>query len=100
MPASSHYDNPELLMTGQEADQYLQNYRTLLKTWTMAVAGFAHGDTDSLCRELELRHPILADIARIHPEKSYSVDMLMNARSRTWAGFSDEREPRPANRRT
>jgi hypothetical protein len=26
---------------------------------------------------------------------AYSVDLLVNARKRTWAGYEDERVPRP-----
>lgn len=86
-------------MTCQEADAYLDRYRALLKAWTMAVGGFSNADSDSLYRELEEGQDQLAQIALLHPEKSYSIDMLINSRSRTWAGFASERLPRPANRR-
>jgi len=86
-------------MTCQEADAYLANYRALLKAWTMAVGGFSDADSDSLYRQLEEGQERLAEIALICPEKSYSIDMLINARSRSWAGFAADRVPRPANRR-
>ncbi|MGB3339562.1 MAG: hypothetical protein WBA73_20475 [Devosia sp.] len=85
-------------MTRQEADAYLDRYRALLKAWTMAVAGFSNADSDRLYRELEEGQDQLAQIALVCPEKSYSIDMLINARSRTWAGFAADRVPRPANR--
>ena len=88
-------DNP---MTPQEAEAYLKNYRALLKAWTMAVGGFSNDDSDALYRKLEDGQDDLAQIALIYPEKSYSIDMLINSRSRTWAGFAAERLPRPANR--
>jgi hypothetical protein len=87
-------------MTGLEAEQILQDYRALLKAWTMAVAGFTDDDSDALYFQLEKGQSQLADIALVHPDKSYSVDMLINSRSRTWAGFAEERIPRPPNRRT
>lgn len=85
-------------MTGQEAENYLSNYRALLKSWTMAVAGFSDADCDTLYAQLEEGQQQLAEIALDHPDKSYSVDMLINSRSRTWAGFAFERVPRPAER--
>lgn len=87
-------------MTSEEADHYLASYRMLLKTWTMAIAGFSDADSDQLYRRLEEGQEELARIALARPEKSYSVDMLINSRSRTWAGFASERLPRPAQRRT
>ena len=85
-------------MTRQEAYAYLDEYRGLLKAWTMAVGGFSNDDADLLYRKLEDGQQTLAQIALDFPEKSYSIDMLINSRSRTWAGFASERLPRPANR--
>lgn len=85
-------------MTAQEADAYLKAYRELLKAWTMAVAGFSNHDSEGLYRQLEDGRDELAKIAQAYPDKSYSVDMLINSRSRTWAGFTTERLRRPANR--
>jgi hypothetical protein len=87
-------------MTCQDVDAYLASYRALLKAWTMAVAGFSNDDSDALFRQLEDGQDQLAQIALDHPEKGYSIDMLINSRSRTWAGFASERVPRPANRHT
>jgi hypothetical protein len=87
-------------MTSQEADVHLANYRALLKAWTMAVAGFSNADSDALYLQLEQGQDLLAQIALDCPEKSYSVDMLINSRSRTWPGFADQRIPRPASRHT
>nr|WP_295891148.1 hypothetical protein [uncultured Devosia sp.] len=87
-------------MTSQEAEVHISKYRSLLKAWTMAVGGFSREDGDALYRQLEQGQDLLAQIALECPEKSYSVDMLINARSRTWPGFADERIPRPASRQT
>lgn len=87
-------------MTSQEADVYINKYRALLKAWTMAVGGFSSEDSDALYRQLEHGQEFLAQIALECPEKSYTVDMLINSRSRTWPGFAAERIPRPANRYT
>ena len=87
-------------MTSQEADTYISQYRALLKAWTMAVGGFTRDDSDALYRQLEQGQEVLAQIALERPEKSYSVDMLINSRSRTWPGFAGERIPRPASRHT
>jgi hypothetical protein len=87
-------------MTSQEADAYISKYRAMLKAWTMAVGGFSSEDSDALYRELEQGQELLAQIALECPEKSYSVDMLINSRSRTWPGFAAERIPRPAGRHT
>ena len=87
-------------MTSQEAEIYINKYRGLLKAWTMAVGGFSSEDTDALYRQLEQGQETLAQIALQCPEKSYSVDMLINSRSRTWPGFASERIPRPASRHT
>lgn len=85
-------------MTSQEAESYISKYRALLKAWTMAVGGFTSEDSDALYRQLEQGQDLLAQIALERPEKSYSVDMLINARSRTWPGFAADRIPRPASR--
>ncbi|MET3900467.1 hypothetical protein ABIB57_004433 [Devosia sp. UYZn731] len=82
-------------MTGHEAEDYLREYRAMLKSWTMAVAGFSEANSDTLYARLEEGQQQLAEIALAHPDKSYSVDMLINSRSRTWAGFAMERVPRP-----
>ncbi len=87
-------------MTSQEADTYISQYRALLKAWTMAVGGFTGDDSDALYRQLEQGQEVLAQIALERPERSYSVDMLINSRSRTWPGFAAERIPRPASRHT
>jgi hypothetical protein len=87
-------------MTSQEADAYLSKYRSMLKAWTMAIGGFTNEDSDLLYRQLEEGQELLAQIALECPEKSYSVDMLINSRSRTWPGFAAERIPRPASRHT
>ena len=87
-------------MTSQEAEAHISKYRSLLKQWTMTVGGFARGDSDALYRQLEEGQDLLAQIALECPEKSYSVDMLINSRSRTWPGFAGERIPRPASRQT
>lgn len=87
-------------MTSQEAEIHISRYRALLKAWTMAVGGFSQDDSDALYIQLEEGQDLLAQIALECPEKSYSVDMLINSRSRTWPGFADERIPRPASRHT
>jgi hypothetical protein len=92
--------SPWTSMTLQEADEFLKSYRALLKAWTLSVGGFSDADDELLYRQLEEGQDQLADIALAYPERSYSVDMLINSRSRTWAGFAAERVPRPANRLT
>ena len=87
-------------MTSQEAEAHISTYRALLKAWTMAVGGFTSEDSDALYLQLEQGQEWLANIALHCPEKSYSVDMLINSRSRTWPGFAAERVPRPASRHT
>ena len=85
-------------MTAQEAETRLTEYRALLKAWTMAVGGFSDADSDALYRLLEQGQAELVRIAAAFPEKSYSVDMLINSRSRTWAGYASERIPRMVSR--
>lgn len=87
-------------MTADDAEAYLQSYRAMLKAWTMAVAGFSNEDSDGLYKQLESGQDHLAQIALDHPQKSYSVDMLINSRNRTWAGYAADRLPRPLNRHT
>lgn len=94
-PANLAFGSP---MTGQEAEDYLRKYRAMLKSWTMAVAGFSDADSDTLYARLEEGQQQLAEIALAHPDKSYSVDTLINSRSRSWAGFAMQRAPRPAQR--
>ena len=81
-------------MTQDDAEFFLQQYRALLKAWTMAVGGFKHGDVEALERQLNAKEHILTEIAALFPSKAYSVDLLVNARKRTWAGYQDERVPR------
>lgn len=81
-------------MTIQEAEAYLTQYRALLRAWTMAVGGFSNDDSDALYRKLEEGQDELARIALEFPETAYSVDMLINSRSRTWAGFASQRVQR------
>jgi hypothetical protein len=87
-------------MTNQEADAFISSYRATLRAWSVAVSGFSADDGEALRRELEAGKARLAQIALFFPEKSYTVDMLMHARSRTWAGFTSERIARPPNRQT
>lgn len=82
-------------MIRQDADAYLDQYRNLLKAWTMAVGGFSGGDSEKLFRQLEDGQEQLTQIAREFPDTGYAVDMLINSRSRSWAGFVSERLPRP-----
>lgn len=86
-------------MTEAEAEAYLANYRSMLKDWTMALTGMSAADMNDLAGRLEAGRVQLAQIASDMPDKRYSVDLLINARSRTWAGFANERVARPANRR-
>jgi hypothetical protein len=81
-------------MTQDDAEYILQQYRALLKDWTMAVGGFIEGDVEALERKLNAKEHILAEIAAAFPNKAYSVDVLINARKRTFAGFHDDRVPR------
>jgi hypothetical protein len=85
-------------MTSLEAEIHISKYRSLLKAWTMAVSGFSSEDSDALYRQLEQGQELLAQIALECPEKSYSIDMLVNSRSRTWPGFAADRIPRPSSR--
>jgi hypothetical protein len=78
-------------MTQDDAEYFLQQYRALLKEWTMAVGGFIEGDVEALERKLNAKEHILAEIAELFPNKAYSVDILINARKRTFAGFHDDR---------
>lgn len=87
-------------MTLQQADDFLNSYRAMLKAWTLSVGGFSDEDGNLLYRQLEEGQEHLANIALAYPERSYSVDMLINSRSRTWAGWTADRLPRPANRLT
>lgn len=87
-------------MTLQEADDFINSYRALLKAWTLSVGGFSDEDGDLLYRQLEEEQEQLAEIALAYPERSYFVDILINSRSRTWAGWTADRLPRPANRLT
>jgi hypothetical protein len=82
-------------MTQDDAEYLLQQYRALLKDWTMTVGGFVVGDVEALERKLNAKEHILAEIAAAFPSKAYSVDILINARKRTFAGLHDDRVPRP-----
>jgi hypothetical protein len=90
----SKFNCREYAMTIQEAEAYLIQYRAMLRAWTMAVAGFSNDDSDVLYRKLEEGQDELSAIALAFPEKGYSVDMLINSRSRTWAGFASQRVQR------
>ena len=81
-------------MTETEAEKCLADYRALLKAWTMCVVGLNPGDSDAIGRELDAGEPLLLRIADEFPDRAYSVDLLVNARKRTWAGFEEERLPR------
>lgn len=85
-------------MTDAEADAFLTEYRSLMKAWTMSLTGLSQENAAELEKRLEAGRAQLATIATIWPQKSYSVDLLINARSRTWPGFASERIARPANR--
>jgi hypothetical protein len=78
-----------------EADKCIAEYRALLKAWTMSITGIKEGNADELQRKLDENQYTLAEIAIAFPNKAYSVDLLVNARTRTWAGYEDERVPRP-----
>lgn len=78
-------------MDEKEADWRISQYRALLKKWTMCVFGIEPGDSDAMERQLELGEHELNKIAAAFPSKAYSVDLLVNARKRTWAGYEEER---------
>lgn len=82
-------------MTVEEAEEYLAGYRSTLKSWTMVVAGVSPGDERALFQWLEGGQDRLAEIAIRYPQKGYEVDMLINSRSRSWAGLVQNRPPRP-----
>jgi hypothetical protein len=63
----------------------------------MCIVGVQQGDAEAMARELDRGEQMLLEIAMVFPAKAYSVDLLANARKRTWAGFQDER-PLPAKR--
>lgn len=81
-------------MTETEADRCIADYRAMLKQWTMCIVGLCPGDSEAMARELNQCEQALLDIAELFPNKSYSVDILVNARKRTWAGYEDERVPK------
>jgi hypothetical protein len=83
-------------MTENEAERCIADYRALLKQWTMCTVGVRTGDADATARELNQGEQMLVEIAAVYPAKAYSVDLLVNARKRTWAGYEDERVPRAA----
>lgn len=90
----STFNRREYAMTIHEAEAYLIRYRAMLRAWTMAISGFSDDDSDALYRQLEEGQDELARIALAFPETAYSVDMLINSRSRTWAGFASQRVQR------
>lgn len=81
-------------MNETEADKCIAEYRALLKAWTMSITGIKAGDADAMHRKLDEGQYRLAEIAIAFPGKAYSVDLLVNARTRTWAGYEEERVPR------
>jgi hypothetical protein len=87
--------NKVVAMNETEADKRIAEYRSLLKDWTMSITGIKNGDANALQRKLDEQQYVLAEIAIEFPDKAYSVDLLVNARTRTWAGYEDERVPRP-----
>jgi hypothetical protein len=87
-------------MNSKEADDYLRDYRAKLKSWSLIVSGFAEGDSTSLYTHLEEGQSVLSDIAIRFPDKAYSVDMLVNSRTRTWHGPLADRPPRPEERQS
>ena len=82
-------------MTDEDAESCIAEFRATLKQWSLVVGGFADGDGDQLYRELEDSQTVLSEIAVTFPSKAYSVDLLIGARTRPWAGWLDERPARP-----
>lgn len=82
-------------MTETDAEKFLAEYRAMLKTWTMRVTGMEEGDPRTLGKHLEECEPVLAEIALAFPNKAYSVDLLSNARKRTWVGDEDKQTKWP-----
>jgi hypothetical protein len=80
--------------TEAEANKWISDYRALMKQWTMCTVGLRSGDSDAMARELHQGESMLLEIAATFPAKAYSVDLLVNARKRTWAGFESERPAR------
>ena len=81
-------------VTEIEAEKCLAEYRALIKAWTMCVVGINPGDSDVIGGKLDAGEPLLLQIADEFPDKAHSVDLLVNARKRTWAGYEEERVPR------
>lgn len=86
-------------MNETDADKCIAEYRALLKAWTMSITGIRDGNPAELERRLDENQYTLAEIAIAFPNKAYSVDLLVNARTRTWAGYEEERVPRPSSMR-
>jgi hypothetical protein len=87
--------NWKAAMTETEADKCIADYRSLLKEWTMTITGIKNNDAYAIERQLDESQHKLAEIAVAFPAKAYSIDLLVNARTRTWAGYEEDRIPRP-----
>lgn len=71
-------------------------YRVILKSWTLTVAGMQAGDEAALCIELDRLDPVLENIAKDYPALAYTVDVLINARRRSFASMDKDRPARGA----
>ncbi|HEY8357604.1 MAG TPA: hypothetical protein VIL30_09105 [Ramlibacter sp.] len=78
-----------------EADKIIADYRSLLKSWNMAMTGFSQDNPEAIALLLNENESSLAAVAIAFPDKAYSVDILINARKRTWAGYFEQRVARP-----
>jgi len=86
-------------MDHQAAEAFLQEYRSLLKTWTMVIAGVEGGDSDELRRAIIDGRVTLEQIGKSFPDLTYSAEMLRASTYRDMAWFTEDRPLRPDNRK-
>jgi len=86
-------------MDHQAAEAFLQEYRAIIKTWTMVAGGFESGDGDALRKTIIEGRTTLDLIGSSFPDQTYSAEMLRTSTERNTAWFTENRPPRPENRK-
>lgn len=82
-------------MTHEQAEAFLQEYRTTMRIWAQAIGGFGDGDIETLQHSIETGRHTLSEIAETFPELSYVAAMLKGSTDKSAEFFIARRPERP-----
>jgi hypothetical protein len=82
-------------MNAEDAKLVVGEYRQLVKSWTMVVAGMQDGDPVALNEAMTALEHGLAEAAVAYPPLAYEIDILVNARKRVYVPMEERAGVQP-----